>query len=75
MLFDKVQSPYWDDLIDFLDNNLKNSTSNINNTQSETKNKLIKIVDILGRDRNTKNNTLLFYIYNNGTVEKKMILK
>ena len=37
MLFDKVQSPYWDDLIDFLDNNLKNSTSNINNTQSETK--------------------------------------
>ena len=62
-------------LIDFLDNNLKNSTSNITNTQSETKNKLIKIVDILGRDRNTKNNTLLFYIYNNGTVEKKMILK
>lgn len=75
MLFDKVQSPYWDDLIDFLDNNLKNSTSNINNTQSETKKKLIKIVDLLGRQTNNKNNTLLFYIFENGTIEKKITLE
>ena len=38
---------------------------------------LIKIVDVLGRDVNRLNNfnTPLFYLYNNGFVEKKMILE
>ncbi len=36
---------------------------------------LIKIVDILGRETNPKANTLLFYIYDDGTVEKKIILE
>ena len=37
--------------------------------------KLLKITDILGREVNEKRNTPLFYIYNDGTVEKKMIIK
>ena len=36
---------------------------------------LIKIVDILGRETNPKANTLLFYIYDDGTVEKKIIFE
>ena len=36
---------------------------------------LIKIVDILGKETNSKNNTPLFYIYDDGTVEKKIILE
>jgi hypothetical protein len=36
---------------------------------------LIKIVDLLGRQTNNKNNTLLFYIFDNGTIEKKITLE
>jgi hypothetical protein len=32
-------------------------------------------VDLLGRETTPKNNALLFYIYNDGTVEKKIILE
>jgi hypothetical protein len=46
---------------------------------SEQKNnnrKLIKIVDVLGRTSQEKQtNTPLFYIYDNGSVEKKMIIE
>ena len=38
-------------------------------------NDLIKVTDILGRKINEKRNTLLFYIYNEGTVEKKIIIE
>ena len=37
--------------------------------------RIVKITDILGRETTTKKNTLLFYIYNDGTVEKKIVLK
>ena len=36
---------------------------------------LIKIVDILGRETNPKANTLLFYIYDDGTLDKKIIIE
>lgn len=36
---------------------------------------LIKIVDILGRETNPKANTLLFYIYDDGAVDKKIIIE
>ena len=36
---------------------------------------LFKIVDILGREIKQELNTLLFYIYDDGTVEKKIILE
>ena len=37
--------------------------------------KLLYIVDILGRHTKEVINTPLFYIYDNGTVEKKMIIE
>ena len=43
----------------------------LNNTPKQ----LIKIVDVLGRKTPFKPNTPLLYIYNDGTVERKMIIK
>ena len=37
--------------------------------------KLIKIVDVLGRVVEKSRNTLLFYIYDDGTVEKRMLIE
>jgi hypothetical protein len=36
---------------------------------------LIKIIDVLGREIQTTNNNPLFYIYDDGTVEKKLIIE
>jgi len=36
---------------------------------------LLKVIDILGREVNEKRNTPLFYIYNDGTVEKRIIIE
>ena len=36
---------------------------------------LLKVVDILGRNANGNKNEPLFYIYNDGTVEKKIIIE
>jgi hypothetical protein len=36
---------------------------------------LLKVVDILGRNANGDKNEPLFYIYNDGTVEKKIIIE
>jgi len=41
------------------------------NTNSE----LIKVIDILGREVKGKKNELLFYIYDDGTVEKKIVIE
>jgi len=45
--------------------------SELNNTPKQ----LIKIVDVLGRETPFKPNTPLLYIYNDGTVERKMTIK
>ena len=37
--------------------------------------RLVKITDILGRETNYKSNTPLFYIYNDGTAEKRIIIE
>ena len=37
--------------------------------------KLLKVVDAIGREVNVKLNTILFYIYDDGTIEKKTIIK
>ena len=48
-------------------------TTSIN---EDTSNKeLIKVIDILGRERNENKNQPLFYIYADGTVEKKIIIE
>ena len=40
----------------------------------QNKRTLIKIVDILGKETTPKTNTPLFYIYNDGTVEKRIVI-
>ena len=49
--------------------------SNTINIQTPNPNKkLLKIVDVLGRETKVKKNTLLFYTYSDGTVEKRIII-
>jgi dienelactone hydrolase len=50
-----------------------NNTTAVNELSAEKK--LIKIVDVLGRDAKLQNNTPLFYIYDDGSVKQKMIIK
>ena len=41
----------------------------------EEKKRLINVVDVLGRQSKRLKNQPLFYIYDNGTVEKRIILE
>ncbi len=43
--------------------------------QIHTEKKLIKIIDVFGRTTIATNNNPLFYIYDNGSVEKKIIIE
>ena len=38
-------------------------------------NRLIKVVDIFGRESTEKKNSILFFIYNDGVIEKKIIME
>ena len=59
----------------FIDNiNINTIATNVNDPMILSK-KLLKIVDVLGREVVENKNTPLFYIYENGTVEKKIILE
>ena len=49
-------------------------STNINELETNNK-KVVRIVDILGKETTPSINTPLFYIYNDGTVEKKIIIK
>ena len=53
-------------------NGLINTATSIYEEPS-SKAELIKIVDILGREVTKKKNQILFYIYSNGEIEKKVI--
>ena len=48
--------------------------SSIDDINSTTK-KLIKITDVLGREITENENTLLLYIYQDGTIERKIIIE
>jgi len=48
--------------------------STIHNLENSNKN-LIKVVDILGRETKPKNNTPLFYMYDDASVEKKIVVE
>ena len=51
-------------------------TGSISSTAEEfTKTKVISIIDVLGRESEQLKNQTLFYIYDDGTVEKKIILE
>ena len=48
----------------------------LNNENYKANNRsLIKIVDLFGRETEEKLNISLFYIYDDGTVEKKIIIE
>ena len=77
---------YWQEDLSSLDNGRwtfmhenvgvdQNEVLGIDNVDFKTKSSLIRIVDILGRETPVKPNTLLFYIYSDGSVEKKYISK
>ena len=52
----------------------KKTYQNTSVSEIPTTKQIVRIVDILGRETKEIKNTLLFYIYNDGTVEKKIIL-
>ena len=64
-----IEEEIWDF---FSKMSLNQSTFIEENYQSS---RLIKVVDILGRKSTEKQNSLLFYIYDDGTVEKKIIIE
>jgi len=74
-LFWKVQQPYWSDLIQFLDNNLKNNVTKVTYFPLDINKRLLKIIDVLGRETKEEKNEPLFYIYDDGTVEKRIIVE
>jgi len=49
-------------------------TSSINNLMKNKKN-LKKIINVLGQETSVKKNTPLLFIYNDGTIEKKVIIE
>ncbi len=51
-----------------------NNTTSISEENTSNK-QLIRITDMLGRNASATTNATLFYIYDDGSVEKKMILK
>jgi len=53
------------------------TVTNITTSFSEidTKKKLIKTIDVLGRENKGTKNKPLFYIYNDGTVEKQIVIE
>ncbi len=53
---------------------MSQNTTAINEVNNTNKT-LLKITDILGRTTKEQNNTPLFYIFDDGTVEKKIIIK
>ena len=50
-----------------------NTVSTIDNNQNQKT--LTKVTDILGRETNITRNKFLFYKFNDGTVEKKIVLQ
>jgi len=50
------------------------SATTVNNIYNKSKS-LIKVIDILGQETTPKSNTPLFYLYDDGTVEKKIIIE
>ena len=43
--------------------------------ENEANNRLVRIIDLLGQETTFQKNTPLFYIYDDGTVEKRIVIK
>ena len=60
----------------FMDNVIVNGTNiSLTPSVSSENKKLIRIVDVLGRVVDKSRNTLLFYIYDDGSVEEKIFVE
>ena len=53
----------------------KKTYQNTSVSKISTAKQTVRILDVLGRETKEIKNSLLFYIYNDGTVEKKMIIE
>ena len=51
-----------------------NTQTRVDNVVLDNK-RLIKVVDIFGRENTGTKNELLFYIYDDGTVEKRIVIE
>ena len=51
------------------------ATSSINISEQKPEKNLVSIKDMLGRKTEVKNNAMLLYLYNDGTVEKRIIIE
>ena len=51
------------------------SVSAVSDVKQEEKGKLIKIIDALGRKTEKTKNAPLFYMYENGVIEKQLIVE
>jgi hypothetical protein len=51
------------------------STSSINITEEKSERKLLTIKDMMGRKTEARSNSILFYLYDNGDVEKRIIVE
>ena len=65
VLPDNPQSPYWNDC----------SITFIQPIAIIKEREIVKVIDLLGRENKGTKNQPLFYIYDDGTVEKKIILE
>ena len=64
----------WDveDEIWYFFNQMTGQSTNV--AEFKTEKKIVKIIDVLGKEVPLKYNTPIIYIYDDGTVEKKIIL-
>ena len=51
------------------------ATSAINKSAQKPERNLLSIKDMTGREAEVKNNSILFYLYNDGTVDKRIIIE
>ena len=54
---------------------VSNNQTGLNNESYNSNKNLLKVVDNLGREVKDSRNNLLFYIYDDGTVEKKIVIE
>ena len=69
---------YTEQIQDFYDGILAipcSTTTSVNDQAVTQKGKLIKIIDVLGRKTKGTKNEPLFYIYDDGTVEKRIVIE
>jgi len=69
---------YTQNIQDFYDGTLNIPCTNVNSVNDVSdlsKGRLVKIIDVLGREIKAIKNTPLFFIYDDGTVEKRIIIE